>query len=98
MLPFVPQTTHFKLINAMARAAQELDLPKGHDHSAFQLHSDLFASGIERILLVRALRCTYPLRLIFPSRLPVKRQPHTTQLSIWNYHDISRLSLNRNLK
>ncbi|KIM84160.1 hypothetical protein PILCRDRAFT_818481 [Piloderma croceum F 1598] len=53
-------TTHFKLINAMARAAQDLDLPKGHDHSAYQLHSDLFASGIERILLIaRKASTTY---------------------------------------
>ena len=55
----IPQATHFKLINAIAKAAQDLDLPNSHDHSAHQFHSDLFASGIERILLVRFSRCTW---------------------------------------
>lgn len=49
----IRQTTHFKLVNAIAKAAEDLNLPKEHDHSAHRLHSDLFASGIERILLVR---------------------------------------------
>lgn len=52
LLIFAYQTAHFKLINAISKAAADLDLPKEHDHSAHRLHSDLFASGIERILLV----------------------------------------------
>jgi hypothetical protein len=36
-------------------AAQELNLPKEHELSAYQLHTDLFLSGIERILLVNTI-------------------------------------------
>lgn len=54
--PFiVRQTSHFQLINSLAKAAQDLDLSPGDDHSAYKLHLDLFASGIERIILVRRL-------------------------------------------
>jgi len=46
------QTTHMKLINAIAKAAADLNLPKEQDHSAYCFHSDLFLSGLERIILV----------------------------------------------
>jgi hypothetical protein len=42
-------------LNAFAKAAQELNLPREHELSAYQLHTDLFLSGIERILLVNAI-------------------------------------------
>jgi hypothetical protein len=47
------QTMHLKLLNAIARSAHELNLSKEHDMSAHRFHSDLFASGFERIILVR---------------------------------------------
>jgi len=40
-------------LNAFAKAAQELNLPKENELSAYQLHADLFLSGIERIIHVR---------------------------------------------
>jgi hypothetical protein len=48
----MPQTTHFRLLNAFAKAAHDLNMPKEHELSAHQLHTNLFLSGIERILLV----------------------------------------------
>ena len=47
-----PQTTHFRLLNAFAKAAYDLNLPNEHELSAIKLHEDLFLSGFERILLV----------------------------------------------
>ena len=43
---------HFKLLNAVAKAAADLKMPKENDHSAYRFHSDMFLSGIEKILLV----------------------------------------------
>jgi hypothetical protein len=48
------QTTHFRFVNALAKAAEDLDLPPGHESSAHQFHVDLFLSGFERVVLVRA--------------------------------------------
>ncbi|KAI0303580.1 armadillo-type protein [Multifurca ochricompacta] len=45
-------TTHLRLLNAFAKSAQDHTLPKEHELSAHQLHTDLFLSGIERIILV----------------------------------------------
>ncbi|TDL25630.1 hypothetical protein BD410DRAFT_784664 [Rickenella mellea] len=45
-------TTHFRLINAFAKSAADGNLPKDNEQSAYRLHSDLFASGIERVLLI----------------------------------------------
>lgn len=45
---------HLKFVNAIASYAQALNLPKEHEHSAFQFHRDMFQSGIERILSVRS--------------------------------------------
>jgi hypothetical protein len=47
------QTTHFRLINALARISLDSGLPKDDPMSAYQLHTDMFLSGLERILLVR---------------------------------------------
>lgn len=47
------QTTHFKLLNAIAKSSADLKLPKENELSAYRFHSDMFASGIERIILVR---------------------------------------------
>ncbi|KAG2364612.1 armadillo-type protein [Suillus spraguei] len=53
-------TMHLKLINAIARSAHELNLSKEHDMSAHRFHSDLFASGLERIILIsRKTSVTY---------------------------------------
>lgn len=53
-------TTHMKLINAISRSAADLSLPKDHDHSAYRFHSDLFLSGLERIILIsRKASATY---------------------------------------
>ncbi|KAI0255156.1 armadillo-type protein [Lactifluus subvellereus] len=53
-------TTHFRLLNAFVKAAQDLNLPKEHELSAHQLHTDLFLSGIERIILIaRKASTTY---------------------------------------
>ena len=40
------------MLNAIAKAAEDLKLPKEDDYSSYRLHCDLFVSGIERILLV----------------------------------------------
>jgi hypothetical protein len=47
------QTTHFKLLNAIAKAAEEMNVPRDNDLSAYRFHADLFLSGLERIILVR---------------------------------------------
>ncbi|KAL5526795.1 hypothetical protein ACEPAF_8520 [Sanghuangporus sanghuang] len=53
-------TTHFKFINAVAKSAADLNLPKENELSAHRFHSDLFASGLERIILVaRKASTTY---------------------------------------
>ncbi|CAL1716994.1 unnamed protein product [Somion occarium] len=53
-------TIQFRLINAIANAAQELNLPKEHELSPHRLHSDFFLSGIDRILLIaRKASTTY---------------------------------------
>ncbi|KAI0052305.1 hypothetical protein FA95DRAFT_1586737 [Auriscalpium vulgare] len=53
-------TTHLKLLNAVAKAAQDLNLPPDNTLSAHQLHADLFLSGLERILLIaRKASTTY---------------------------------------
>lgn len=44
-------TTHFRLINTLCRAAADLNLPQSHEQSAHKLHSDLFDSGFEKIIL-----------------------------------------------
>jgi hypothetical protein len=55
------QTTHLKLTNAIAKIAADLNLPKDQDHSAYRFHSDLFLSGLERIILVCGISALYHL-------------------------------------
>ncbi|KAI0351701.1 hypothetical protein OH77DRAFT_1486744 [Trametes cingulata] len=53
-------TMHLKFVNAIASYAQALNLPKEHEHSAYQFHRDMFLSGIERILsIARKASTTY---------------------------------------
>ncbi|OCH93043.1 hypothetical protein OBBRIDRAFT_750238 [Obba rivulosa] len=53
-------TTHFRFLNAVCKAVQDLNLPKDHEHSAYKFHSDMFLSGLERVLLVaRKASVTY---------------------------------------
>ncbi|KAG6853991.1 hypothetical protein C0991_011855 [Blastosporella zonata] len=53
-------TTHLKLLNAISKATADLRLPKEHDHSAYRFHTDLFLSGLERIILIsRKASTTY---------------------------------------
>ena len=47
-----PQTTHFRFLNSIAKLVHELGMDKDHELSAHRFHADLFASGLERILLV----------------------------------------------
>lgn len=54
------QGTHFKYLNAYCRAAEELHYPPQHPLSAYQFHRDLFASGMDRIIMVRTLDCDSP--------------------------------------
>jgi hypothetical protein len=41
---------HFKLLNAVGKAAAQLQLPADHELSAAKLYHDLFMSGLERII------------------------------------------------
>ncbi|KAJ7126744.1 armadillo-type protein [Mycena epipterygia] len=53
-------TTHLKLINSIAQAVAEMNLPKDNEHSAYRFHADLFLSGFERIVLIsRKASTTY---------------------------------------
>ncbi|KAF5391700.1 hypothetical protein D9757_002552 [Collybiopsis confluens] len=53
-------TMHLRLINAIAKAAADLNLPKEHELSAYCFHSDMFASGFERLILIsRKASTTY---------------------------------------
>jgi len=53
-------TTHLKFINAIAKAAEDLNLPKDHELSAHRFHSDMFSSGFERLILIsRKASTTY---------------------------------------
>ncbi|KAG9015207.1 hypothetical protein FRB94_004326 [Tulasnella sp. JGI-2019a] len=44
-------TTHFRLLNTLCRAAADLQLPASDEQSAYQLHVNLFESGLEKIIL-----------------------------------------------
>lgn len=47
---------HFKFINSVVKASEDLNLPRDHELSAYNLHTDFFLSGLERVLLVSHLR------------------------------------------
>ena len=72
---------HFKLINSLAKAAQDLNMPKEHELSPHRLHSDLFLSGIDRILLVRPSLFSSSKILVtnVVNRLRGKHPRHTTR-------------------
>ncbi|CAE7176245.1 unnamed protein product [Rhizoctonia solani] len=55
-------TTHLRLINAIARIAADQQLPPSDEMSAHKFHSDLFASGFERMLATarKASTAYYP--------------------------------------
>ena len=69
-------------MNAFAKAAQELNLPKEHELSAHQLHTDLFLSGVERILLVNAI--------LLRSGLPRPKLPKKTDNFCENHRSLAR--------
>ncbi|KAJ8503524.1 hypothetical protein ONZ45_g10778 [Pleurotus djamor] len=55
-------TTHLRLINALSKCVEDLNLPKDHEHSAYRFHMDMFLSGIERIIAIsrKASSVYYP--------------------------------------
>ncbi|CAE6363606.1 unnamed protein product [Rhizoctonia solani] len=55
-------TTHLRLVNAVSRIAADQQLPPSDEMSAHKFHSDLFASGFERILATarKASTAYYP--------------------------------------
>ncbi|KAG8859288.1 hypothetical protein FRB96_004503 [Tulasnella sp. 330] len=55
-------TTHFRLLNTLCRAAMDLQLPATDETSAYQLHVNLFESGLEKIILTsrKASTIYYP--------------------------------------
>lgn len=64
---FSRQTLHFKFINQLAAVVTQLNMPREHEHSAYNFHSDLFLSGFERIIMVSRP----PFRPIIRSTPPV---------------------------
>ncbi|KAI0687738.1 armadillo-type protein [Cytidiella melzeri] len=53
-------TMHFRLLNSVAAASQQVNVPKEHELSPHRLHSDLFMSGIDRIIVIgRKASTTY---------------------------------------
>lgn len=86
------QTTQLKLVNAISKCVESLNMPKDHEHSAYRFHMDLFLSGFERIILVSAVYTTYGAQIQIKrcfSRSHVKRQQHTTQTSTSSLHGTS---------
>ncbi|TFK70322.1 hypothetical protein BDN72DRAFT_958920 [Pluteus cervinus] len=55
-------TTHLRFINAVAKSVADLNYPKESELSAWRFHSDLFLSGLERIILIarKASSTFYP--------------------------------------
>lgn len=43
---------HFKFLTALAKTVHDMKLPREHEHSAYRFHSDMFLSGMERVILV----------------------------------------------
>ncbi|KAF9007579.1 armadillo-type protein [Cyathus striatus] len=53
-------TTHLRLLNSLSKCVADLGHPRDHEDSAYRFHSDLFLSGLERILLIsRKASTTY---------------------------------------
>jgi len=62
-------------------------MPKEHEHSAYRFHTDLFLSGLERIILASIPLGLWLFKLVDlkdSCRSHEKRQPHTTQPSTLN--------------
>ena len=62
-------------------------MPKEHEHSAYRFHTDLFLSGLERIILAsNTLSISFIQVYQFQNycRFHEKHRPHTTQTSILN--------------
>ncbi|KAF8843694.1 hypothetical protein BDN67DRAFT_944797 [Paxillus ammoniavirescens] len=55
-------TMHLKLVNAISKSVHEMNMSKEHEMSAHRFHADLFASGLERIILIsrKASTAYYP--------------------------------------
>lgn len=55
-------TSHFKFLNALAEAAESQRLPPNDSHSSVRFHTDMFLSGIERIIVMarKASTAYYP--------------------------------------
>jgi len=55
-------TTHLRLINAISKAVEDLGLPKESELSPHRFHSDMFLSGIDRVLVIarKASTIYYP--------------------------------------
>jgi len=86
------QTTQLKLVNAISKCVEPLNMPKDHEYSAYRFHMDLFLSGFERIILVSAVYTTSCAHVQFKicfCRSHVKRQQHTTQISTSSLHGTS---------
>ncbi|KAF5327237.1 hypothetical protein D9619_004768 [Psilocybe cf. subviscida] len=56
-------TTQLRLVNAISKSVEGLNLAKEHEHSAYRFHTDLFLSGFERIILIsrKASTTYYPI-------------------------------------
>jgi len=68
---------HFKLLNAIGRAAAQLQLPADNELSAAKFHHDLFMSGIERIIAVRRMSYNTDWMLIIAYLLQGSRKAST---------------------
>ncbi|KAF9493166.1 hypothetical protein BDN71DRAFT_1450718 [Pleurotus eryngii] len=55
-------TSHLRLINSIAKSTEDLNLPRDHEHSAYRFHTDMFLSGLERIIAIsrKASTVYYP--------------------------------------
>ncbi|KAF8150869.1 armadillo-type protein [Crassisporium funariophilum] len=53
-------TTQLKLVNAIAKCVEGMNMPREHELSAHRFHTDLFLSGLERVVLIsRKASTTY---------------------------------------
>ena len=82
-----------KLINAIAQSTASLGMAKDHDLSAYRFHSDLFLSGLERIILVSDChRESYSTSYkIGHNRFPVKHQLRTILRFTLSFHVTSAM-------
>lgn len=74
VLFFPRQTLHFKLLNQLSAVATQLNMSVEHECSAYNFHSDLFLSGLERIIMV-SRPSTCPTRPSAPAAPPTPPVP-----------------------